>query len=145
MAQSSEQTQESGSQVAAGEDRGEADTVSGLHISAIKAGSRSKYRNVRTEIGGITFDSKREARRWQELQLLEKAGEIVDLQRQVAFKLVVGTVNVGVYRADFTYKARLAGVRWPLIVEDVKGVRTPVYRLKKRLMLACHNIEIREV
>jgi hypothetical protein len=104
---------------------------------------RTKFGNVRTN----GFASKKEARRYQELQLLEKAGEIRSLRCQVTYKLQAYDVNLGVYRADFVYEQFV----WPgsskecrTVVEDVKGVRTPVYRLKKRLMLACHRIEILE-
>ena len=101
----------------------------------------AKYRNEPTVVDGVRFDSRKEAARWCELRLLERAGAIADLARQVRFVLEVGGVRVGVYVADFQY--REGGER---VVEDVKseGTRTQVYRLKKRLMLACHGIEIRE-
>jgi hypothetical protein len=97
---------------------------------------RGKYGNKR-ENG---FDSRREARRHEELLLLEKARDINDLKRQVPFRIEVNGELVCTYKADFTYLK--AGV---LIVEDAKGCRTPVYRLKKKLMKAVHGIEIREV
>lgn len=123
---------------------------------------RHKYGAVPTEVDGIRFASKKEARRYQELRLLEKAGEIAALELQPRFALIavpvsdqptlkrgdsvcmVGRalgVKVGEYRADFRYTERGRGD----IVEDVKGVRTPVYRLKKKMVEAQYGIEIREV
>jgi hypothetical protein len=101
----------------------------------------AKYNNKRTEIDGITFDSKREARRYQELKMLQLTGDIQDLILQPSFDLIVqGGRVIGKYYADFKYRQ---GNR--VIVEDVKGVRTDVYRLKKRIVEAVHNIKITEV
>jgi len=86
----------------------------------------SKYRNVPTDVDGIRFASKREARRWRELRLLLKAGEIQGLARQVQFMLPGGIV----YVADFLYL--VSGSAWT--IEDAKGVMTKEYVLKKRLM-----------
>ena len=102
---------------------------------------RSKYNAQRTEVEGITFDSKKEAARWEELQLMLRAGEITELRRQVAFGLTVNGELVGTYKADYVYRDK-QGKR---VVEDVKGLRTDVYLLKRRLMLACHGIEVQEV
>lgn len=99
----------------------------------------SKHRNVRTVIDGITFDSKKEARRWQELVLLERIGEIKLLERQVKFDIVVNGQKVCYYKADFVYWKD--GQR---VVEDAKGMLTPMYRLKKKLVKACHGVEILE-
>jgi hypothetical protein len=99
----------------------------------------SKYRNQKVEVDGLTFDSKREAARWRELQLEERAGHISNLRRQVPFALTVNRVHVADYRADFTYVR--AGRE---VVEDYKGCRTEVYRLKRKLMLAVYGIEILE-
>lgn len=102
-------------------------------------GRRRKYGNVPTN----GFASKKEHARYQELRLLELAGIVRDLRCQVVYKLQVNDVNLGVYRADFVYTELQPRER--VVVEDVKGgVRTPVYRLKKRLMFACHRIEIVE-
>jgi len=97
----------------------------------------SKYRNVRTEVDGIRFASKREARRWRELRLLLKAGEIQGLARQVQFMLPGGIV----YVSDFMY---LTSDAWLLVVEDAKGVLTKEYVLKKRLMESI-GLHIKEV
>lgn len=106
----------------------------------------SKYGNHKTTVDGITFDSKAEAARYQKLLLWEKAGHIADLRRQVRFDLIprqkLGgrTLPAVYYKADFTYTQD-----GKYIVEDVKGMITPVYRLKRRLMLDKHGIEVQEV
>lgn len=98
-----------------------------------------KYRNKKVEIDGQVFDSKREANRWFELKVMEQAGAISDLKRQVNFVITVNGWAVCRYIADFTYVES-----GKLTVEDAKGFRTREYRLKKALMRAVHNIEIRE-
>jgi hypothetical protein len=104
---------------------------------------RSKYNATPTEVDGIRFASQAEARRYGELKLLERAGVIRDLVVHPAYDLVVGGMSVGAYVGDFAY--REARPFSGLVVEDVKGVRTPVYRLKRKLMLAVHGIDVREV
>lgn len=98
-----------------------------------------KYRNTPTHLNGQRFDSKGEARRWQDLQLLERAGQITSLRRQVSHRLEVNGTLIAFYRSDFEYVERGKHV-----VEDFKGVRTPEYRIKRALMKACHGIEIFE-
>lgn len=90
-------------------------------------------------IDGIRFQSAKEARRYGELKLLQKAGKISDLLLQVRFPLLVNNIKVGTYVCDFDYREN--GLR---ITEDVKGVRTSTYRLKAALMLACYGIKIKE-
>lgn len=116
-------------------------TNEGSGQTEVRDKRRSKYNAQRTEVDGITFDSKKEAARWEELQLMLRAGEITELRRQVAFGLTVNGELVGTYKADFVYRDK----RGKRVVEDVKGLRTDVYLLKRRLMLACHGIEIQEV
>jgi len=99
-----------------------------------------KYGNKRTEVDGFTFDSKAEAARWQQLTLLQRAGEIRNLQRQVSYPIVVNGVKVCTYCADFVYE----DARGNRITEDTKGVKTPAYNLKKKLMKAVHGIDILE-
>lgn len=111
---------------------------------------KNKYHNHKIEIDGITFDSAKEARRWQELKLLEKAGEIYDLQRQVPFVLIpVQKDESGKvierevkYIADFTYKEKGSLRR---TVEDAKGMKTKEYIIKRKLMLYRNGIRIKEV
>jgi hypothetical protein len=103
----------------------------------------SKYKAIRTEVDGITFASKKEAKRYQELKLLEKAGQIFNLALQPRFDIYVGDTKVCTYVGDFKYT--LPGIDGPWIIEDVKGVKTPVYNLKKKMMRAMYGIEIKEV
>lgn len=101
----------------------------------------SKYRNIRTEVDGIKFDSAKEARRYGELKLLERAGEIGELGLQVKMPVELNGKHICNYFADFVYndlKAR------KLIIEDTKGVRTPLYKLKKKLVEAQYNVVILE-
>lgn len=103
-----------------------------------------KYRNVPTIVDGVSFDSKAEARRWGELKLLQRAGEIADLQLQPSFDLIVNGVKVCAYRGDFGYFR----VNGPRVIEDVKSPITrknPVYIIKKKLLKACEGIDITEV
>ncbi len=99
-----------------------------------------KYRNKITIVDNIRFHSTKEARRYQELKLLGKAGEITDLRLQVPFEIMIGGKTICVYYADFVYKEK--GISK---VEDVKGMRTPVYRLKKKLVEAYYGVKIHEV
>ena len=102
---------------------------------------RKKYGNVRTRIDNFTFDSKLEARRYGELKLLEKAGEIHDLEIHPRYPLDVNGTRVCTYVADFVYR----DTRGTLHVEDVKGMRTALFILKKKLMHAVWGIEVEEV
>lgn len=99
----------------------------------------NKYKAIKTEVNGQKFDSKREAARYSDLILLELAGEISHLERQVKHPLIINSEKICTYIADFVYLED--GV---CIVEDCKGMRTPTYKLKKKLMRAIHGIEIRE-
>ena len=102
----------------------------------------SKYHAIKTEVDGFIFDSKAEARRYKELRLLEKNGDIADLELQPKFLVEVKGKKICTYLADFQYFDRAKGAH---VVEDVKGVKTPVYRLKKKLVEAIYGIEIIEV
>ena len=119
---------------------------------------RSKYGSKKVTIDGITFDSQKEARRFRELSLLERAGKVTDLQMQVKFVLIPSqyepdTIGVrgGVkrgklierevsYVADFVYTEN-----GKQIVEDTKGFKTKEYIIKRKLMLYIHGIRIKEV
>ncbi len=85
-----------------------------------------------------------ESRRCTELHLLQKGGLIRDLEAhpQPRYSLDVNGVHVCLYLADFRYHDNQTG---EVVVEDTKGRQTEVYRLKARLMLACHGVEIQEV
>jgi hypothetical protein len=110
-----------------------------------------KYRAVPTVVDGIRFASKKEAARYGELKLLEKAGEVKELTLQPRFPLFspgrgnggpYARVHICDYVADFRYREGPSGL---LVIEDVKGVKTAVYRLKKKWFEAQYGIEILEV
>lgn len=106
-----------------------------------------KYGNKKTVVDGMTFDSAKEAKRYQELLMLERTGYINDLKRQVTFELAPAVVLNGRkkpplrYVADFTYRDKIN----TLFVVDVKGVVTPLFRVKQHLMKHIHGIEVRIV
>ena len=99
----------------------------------------NKYKAVRTIVDGIKFPSKREARRYGELKILERYKQIHNLRLQVRYPIIVQGIKICTYVADFVYSE--SGQE---IVEDSKGMRTPTYRLKAKLMLACYGIKIKE-
>lgn len=111
----------------------------------------TKYHAKKTEYDGIVFDSKREASRYAELKILQDSGVIRGLNRQVKYVLIPSQKIDGKvverecsYKADFTYQ-ELTDKGWQNVVEDVKGVRTPEYKIKRKLMLYVYGIRIREV
>lgn len=127
-----------------------------------KASPQSKYHAEKTQRimpnGKVrTFDSQREARRYDQLALLLKAGAIRDLRLQQNFTLVEGyvtadgeTIRPMVYKADFAYERPTepdvtGTVHWIKVVEDAKGVRTKEYIQKRKLMLDKFNITVLEV
>lgn len=122
-----------------------------------------KYNNKKVMVDGIKFDSKKEAKRYQELKMLEQAGHITDLKRQAKYVLIPaqyepsdevyvkgkdkGKKKKGrlierecAYYADFVYTEN-----GKTVVEDTKGVKTPEYIIKRKLMLYVHNIKIKEM
>jgi hypothetical protein len=122
----------------------------------------SKYGSKKVVIDGQTFDSKKEARRYCELLLLVRAGEITDLQRQVEFELIPAQYETIERYSDKTGKRLKDGMRCveqkcsyyadfvyykdgQMVVEDTKGMRTTDYIIKRKLMLWVHGIKIREV
>jgi len=105
---------------------------------------RNKYRVSPKEdrtLDGIVFASKREMQRYAELKELERQGVIRDLVRQPRFPLEVNGQEVCKYVADFCY----VDSDDKTVVEDAKGVRTPIYKLKLKLLEAVHGIEVHEV
>lgn len=105
---------------------------------------RPKYHNVKTTgVDGVVHDAKGECERWENLKLMERAGEIRNLRRQVVYALVVNGLLITTYKADFVYDDGAATV-----VEDRKSPRTrklESFRHKVKLMQAIHSIQIREV
>lgn len=120
-----------------------------------------KYKNKKITINGIKFDSKKEAHRYSELTLMQKAGEISKLQRQVEFELIPTqrefipyTTKTGKerlksrvierpvkYIADFVYTDK----NGQMVVEDTKGIKTKDYIIKRKLMLFKNGIRIKEI
>lgn len=127
---------------------------------AWRVSNTNKYSNTKVMVDGIVFDSKREARRYQELLLLEKAGAILDLRRQVKYVLIPAQREPDIigkrgghkpgklieselaYVADFVYIDTETG---QTVVEDTKGFRTRDYVIKRKLMLYIHGIRIHEM
>lgn len=109
----------------------------------------SKYKAQKTTVDGITYDSRKEAQRAQELRLMLKAGIISNLREQVPYELIPAQKNeygkvierAVIYKADFVYDDE----KGKTVVEDTKGVRTKEYILKRKLLLYMYGIRIREV
>ena len=108
----------------------------------------NKYRNRKTEIDGIVFDSMKEAQRYAELQILQRAGKIRDLSMQVEFELIPKQAGERAckYKADFVYHMADTG---KMVVEDVKGYKEgaayQLFSIKRKLMLWRHGIKIVEI
>ena len=107
----------------------------------------NKYGSRKVTRDGMTFDSQKEYRRFCELRLLERAGKVTDLQRQVKFELIPSQRIGGkvvekacTYVADFVYTENGRKV-----VEDTKGFKTKDYIIKRKLMLWVHGIKIKEI
>ena len=105
---------------------------------------RSKLRNIPTVVDGIRFASKKEARRWCELCLLERAGAIRNLRRQVVYQLAVNGHPICKYVPDFVYYEN--GLE---IIEDVKGQKSGVpyqlFTVKRKLLFALYGLEVIEI
>ena len=120
----------------------------------------SKYHAKKVTVDGMTFDSQKEYHRWCELKLLERAGKIFNLQRQVPYVVIPGQIETierygkggkrlkdkqkvieqaSIYKADFVYTED-----GKLVVEDTKGFKTEAYKMKRKLMLERFGIRIRE-
>lgn len=108
---------------------------------------KSKYGSRKVTIDGVTYDSLKEYHRFCDLKLMQRARIITGLQRQVKYELIpTQRINGKVierpvnYYADFVYK-----MDRQLVVEDVKGYKTPEYVIKRKLMLSVYGIQIHEV
>ena len=118
----------------------------------------TKYHSKKVECDGLKFDSKKEAKRYRELMLLERAGKIKNLQMQVKYELIPSQRDISgrvieravIYIADFVYTDISTPVH-KLIVEDIKGYRNTkggayaLYTIKRKLMMYIHGIRITEV
>ena len=115
-----------------------------------------KYGNKKVLVDGISFDSKREAHRYTELKMMVRSGEISDLELQKEYELIPSQYEKTSgqkgkpkclersvkYIADFVYKDNRTG---ECVVEDTKGVRTPEYIIKRKLLLYIYGIRIKEI
>lgn len=134
------QEQEDGSWKAVGE--GVCVLKSITHVPAeLVTKSKSKYGNKKTFVGDKKFDSIKESKRYLILKDMEDKGEISNLKLQHKFIIEIDGNKICTYIADFTYFDQ----KQIYIVEDVKGMKTAVYNLKKKLMKAILNISIKEI
>ena len=101
----------------------------------------SKYGNKRITVDGVNYASRREAQRSAELKLLERAGHISGLRLQPRFPIIVNGLKVCTYVGDFAYRDA-SGAE---VVEDAKGFKTDIYKLKRKLVKALFNFDIVEV
>jgi hypothetical protein len=114
-------------------------------VPAQKAAGKIPHEIIRAD--GFTFQSRGEFTRYGELRWLEKAGTLRNLRVHTPWGLVVNGKKVGVWTDDFSYQTK-AGEEWVFVCEDVKSAWTQKdkhYRRAKKLMAACHHIEIQEV
>lgn len=120
--------------------------------------NRSKYGAKKVEYNGMVFDSKREFRRYKELQILQQIGAISELRTQVKFVLIPaqreadtvgkrgGIIKGNLIEREVSYIADFVYVENDkTVVEDAKGMRTPEYILKRKMMLYFYGIRIKEV
>ena len=120
--------------------------------------NRSKYGAKKVEYNGMVFDSKRECRRYKELQILQQIGAISELRTQVKFVLIPaqreadtvgkrgGIIKGNLIEREVSYIADFVYVENnKTVVEDAKGMRTPEYILKRKMMLYFYGIRIKEV
>lgn len=99
----------------------------------------AKYGAIRCEFSGMQFDSRLELRRWHQLTAMQTLGEISHLERQVRFPLMVNGVKLGDYIADFKYVSRPNFEPCKIVIEDAKGVLTPLCAWKLKHMAAQGN------
>jgi len=104
-----------------------------------KKNKKNKYGAKKITVDGVTYDSQGEYRRECELRLQEKAKIITNLKRQVRFSFNVNDVHVCDYIADWTYTIIKSNTA---VVEDFKGVESDTFKIKKKLMKACHGIDV---
>ena len=121
-------------------------------VRSLNSKSKSKYNAEKTEVDGMTFDSKKESKRYRELAVMEQAGEISELETQVKYVLIPSQKDSNgkvverevAYYADFTYYDRDGRFH----VEDVKGYKKgqayALFKLKRKLMLYVHGIAVQE-
>lgn len=119
--------------------------ISADDYKALTKSVKGKYHAVQTDVDGIKFHSEKEANRYSELNLREKAGEIRDLKLQVKFPLIVNDIKIADYICDFQYLDLEKG---DIVVEDVKGMKKgaayTIFKIKAKLVLAIYGIKVLE-
>lgn len=116
----------------------------GAQKSAKETANRLKFGNIRQEVDGIRFDSKKEAEQYGKLKMLLKAGKIKAFQMQKTFKLYVNDHHICDYRCDFV----VLNLDDSEVVQDVKSSATAnvrAFQIKKKLMKAVFNIDVQIV
>jgi hypothetical protein len=102
----------------------------------------NKYFAKKTVAMGLKFDSRWEAERWGQLKSMERAGIVTQLERQIKYELSINDVKICDYIADFRYLLEEEDGLSKLVIEDAKGILTPEFKLKKKMMKAIHGIDI---
>jgi len=110
-----------------------------MPVFLVKKNPKNKFGAKKTIVDGILFASTMQARDYGLLKFREKAGEVSNIRLEVVFKITIGGVLICKYIADFVYNDLLLGKE---IVYDTKGVITPIFSLKKKLMKAVYGIDI---
>lgn len=110
-----------------------------LNLNVPRGTKKSKYKSRRVKIDGIAFASTREGKRYMDLRLLERAGEISMLTCQPKYPIVINDIPICTVILDFSYIDKSGET----IIEDVKGLDMVVSKLKRKLVKACHGIEVR--
>jgi hypothetical protein len=120
-------------------------SVEDVTLKPIEQAKPSKYKAVKVDMDGRTFDSKKERMRYVELKTMLNAGIISDLRFQARYVLSIKGQEICAYIADFVYR----DLKGNEVVEDVKGYRGgqayAIFRLKKKLMRALHGIQVMEI
>ena len=107
-----------------------------------RAKCTNKYNAKKITVDNITFHSKKEMARYCQLKIMLQTGLIKDLRLQIKYPVYISGKKMFTYIADFVYVSTDTG---ETIVEDVKGYRTDVYKLKKKIVEAVFNISIKEI
>lgn len=115
------------------------DKLTIAEFKALNKSKISKYRNKITVVDDISFHSKKEAARYGKLKLLVKSGDVTDFKMQVRYPIEVNGIKITTYIADFVVTWKSGNV----VVEDVKGIKTPMFNIKLKLMKAVYGITIK--
>jgi len=114
--------------------------ITAAEFKKLKA-KKSKYKAKKVVFDGIKFDSIKECNRYKQLLLMQKAGEVVKIELQPRYDIIINSNFCGFYKADF----KLYYSDGRIDIEDVKGMKLPIYNLKKKIVEAMYNIKIIEI